>query len=302
MNLEYLENYLGLVQYMNFTKAAEALHISQSTLSKQISMLEYSLKTVLIVRNNRTLSLTNAGTYLAEQGAKLLKMNRNIERNLTLISNSGEGALIISMTSDGSRMIYNAMCAFQASFPQIDLIIKRDVMRDVVHSVLDGTADFGITPDYVFESFSFPVVCKKLALEEKPFYVLVPEDDPLAVRGSISLEELPAGSPVTIADGIVNHVKQLSPAAAEKLSHLKVLPSQGNQLLDWEDMVVQVRLHRYYIISPIPNQCNGCVRLKIRDEYFSHYTLLLLWRSDNQNKRLTDFYDIMEKELLKNAQ
>lgn len=302
MNLEYLENYLGLVRFMNFTKAAESLHISQSTLSKQVSMLEYSLKTVLIVRNNRTISLTNAGKYLAEQGEKLLKMNRNIEHNLTLISNQGDGPLIISMTSDGSRMIYNAMCEFQTSFPQIDLIIKRDVMRDVVHAVLDGTADFGITPDYVFESFAFPVVCRKLALEEKPFYVLVPEDDPLADRESIWLEELPAGSAVTIADGIVNHVERLSPEAVGKLSHLKVLPSQGNQLLDWEDMVVQVRLHRYYIISPIPNQCNGCARLRIRDEYFSHYTLLLLWRSDNRNQHLGHFSEIMEQELAKSKQ
>lgn len=297
MNLEYLENYLGLVKYMNFTKAAEALHISQSTLSKQISMLEYSLKTELLVRSNRTISLTNAGKYLAEQGTKLMKMNQNIEHNLTLISNQGEGPLIISMTSDGSHRIYNAMCAFQTAYPETDLIIKRDVMRDVVHSVLDGTADFGITPDYIFEEFTNANSCKKRVLEPKSFYVLVPEEDPLADRESIFLEELPEGSAVTIADGIIGHVKRLSPDATKKLDRLTVLPSPGGRLLDWEDMVVQVRLHRYYIISPIPNQCNGCARLRIQDEFFSDYNLLLLWREDNKNRHLQDFVNIIEENI-----
>ena len=62
MNLRHLAYFLAAAQYLNITKAAEALHISQPALSKQIALLEQQLDVPLFLRQGRSLSLTGAGS------------------------------------------------------------------------------------------------------------------------------------------------------------------------------------------------------------------------------------------------
>jgi len=62
MNIEYLRNYIKLCQFRSFSKLAQELPISQSTLSHQISQLEKDFgEVVLIDRTTKKFELTKAG-------------------------------------------------------------------------------------------------------------------------------------------------------------------------------------------------------------------------------------------------
>ena len=96
MNLEYLSNFIVLVDFMNFTKAAEYLHIAQSTLSKQISALESSFETTLLIRTNRHIEVTVSGKYLYKTGKLLLTQVQDIKRRMRSFEDLADGSISIS--------------------------------------------------------------------------------------------------------------------------------------------------------------------------------------------------------------
>ena len=80
MELRHLRYFKVLAETLNFTRAAELLHIAQPPLSRQISQLEDQLGTLLVVRE-RPLRLTEAGRFFYEQTCTVLQQLQNISDN-----------------------------------------------------------------------------------------------------------------------------------------------------------------------------------------------------------------------------
>ena len=64
MDLNKIHYFFKAVEYKNFTQAANACHIGQTTMSKYIAVLEQELQTQLFIREHRTLTLTKQGKHL----------------------------------------------------------------------------------------------------------------------------------------------------------------------------------------------------------------------------------------------
>lgn len=79
MELRHLRYFEVLGKTLNFTKAAEQLHIAQPPLSRQIRQLEDEIGTELIDRNARPLALTPAGTFFLEQCSQLLSRVKEVQ-------------------------------------------------------------------------------------------------------------------------------------------------------------------------------------------------------------------------------
>ncbi|MGH8484972.1 MAG: LysR family transcriptional regulator, partial [Pseudomonas sp.] len=86
MELRHLRYFRVLAQTLNFTRAAEQLHIAQPPLSRQIRQLEETLGVELLERN-RPLRLTEAGRYFYEQSAMLLDQLEQIAEGAKRIAN-----------------------------------------------------------------------------------------------------------------------------------------------------------------------------------------------------------------------
>lgn len=88
MELRQLHYFFELANLLNFSKAAEQLHITQPTLSQQISSMERELGKKLLIRNTRTVSLTQSGKQLLERAEPLVRelddVLEDIRRNDTL--------------------------------------------------------------------------------------------------------------------------------------------------------------------------------------------------------------------------
>ena len=66
MDLNRIHYFFKAVEYKNFTQAANACHIGQTTMSKYIAVLEQELQTQLFIREHRTLTLTKQGKQFYE--------------------------------------------------------------------------------------------------------------------------------------------------------------------------------------------------------------------------------------------
>ena len=76
MELRVLEYFLAVAREQNFTRAAEFLHLTQPTLSRQLADLEHELGKVLLVRGKRKVTLTDDGVFLRRRAEEILSLAR----------------------------------------------------------------------------------------------------------------------------------------------------------------------------------------------------------------------------------
>ena len=74
MNIEELRNFVAVAQEENITRAAEYLHLTQSTLSRQIQALENEFGKQLLIRGKRQVTLTQDGILLRKRATEILDM------------------------------------------------------------------------------------------------------------------------------------------------------------------------------------------------------------------------------------
>ena len=74
-----LHYFLAIAREQNITKAAETLHVTQSTLSKQMMNLEAQLGKQLFIRGKRKITLTDEGNFLRNKGQQILELMSSAE-------------------------------------------------------------------------------------------------------------------------------------------------------------------------------------------------------------------------------
>ena len=99
MELRVLRYYLTVAREENITRAAEILHITQPTLSRQMADLEAELDTRLFDRTNRRITLTEAGMLLRRRAGELVRLADKTEQEFK--SGSEE---LVGLVSIGSGM------------------------------------------------------------------------------------------------------------------------------------------------------------------------------------------------------
>ncbi len=80
MELRTLRYFLAVANEKNITKAADILHVTQPTLSRQLSDLERELGTVLVIRGKQSLTLTEDGVLFRQRAEDIVEMARRTER------------------------------------------------------------------------------------------------------------------------------------------------------------------------------------------------------------------------------
>ena len=101
MEIRILEYYIAIVNHKSITRAAEALHISQSTLSRQIMDMEARLGVTLFERGRREITLSEDGHFLYQRAKEIVQLAADTEKTIhqgqslagTLRIGIGEGAV-----------------------------------------------------------------------------------------------------------------------------------------------------------------------------------------------------------------
>jgi len=124
MNLHQLELFVAVADHGSFTRAAEALHISQPSVSARIRDLEKSLGQPLFEQVGRRIYLTDAGQELKEHAEAIILRVAEARRALDEIEGLHRGALrVVATTTVGSYILPRVMGRFRRVYPGISLAL-----------------------------------------------------------------------------------------------------------------------------------------------------------------------------------
>lgn len=145
MDLRDLKLFLHLAESCHFGRTARAMHVSPSTLSRQIQRLEEDVGHALFLRDNRTVTLTEAGERLRQFAQQTLLQYQQLRHVMDLNgpSLSGELRLFCSVTAAYSHLP-PILDRFRAEHPQVEIKLDTGDAADAVEKVHSGDADLAI--------------------------------------------------------------------------------------------------------------------------------------------------------------
>src|SRR5215813_13325179 len=99
MELHQLEAFEAIVAHRNFTRAAEALHLTQPAITRQIASLERELRTRLFDRLGRTVQMTAAGEALHRYAAQIVRLSQEAQHAVADIEAGTAGRLAVGASN-----------------------------------------------------------------------------------------------------------------------------------------------------------------------------------------------------------
>lgn len=174
MNFLNFEYFIVTAQEMNFTHAADKLHITQQSLSSHIARIEHYFGLELFDRKT-PLALTRAGECFLKNANILLKSFDNLEREIQDIKESQEGEIIIGITRDsGAIYLPLLLPLFYQKFPHFRVNLFEESADKLESALLNSAIDLMIGP---LPQNNINVKSEAIWCAE---YVLVVSDDILA--------------------------------------------------------------------------------------------------------------------------
>jgi len=145
MLLRHLRYLLAVADHGGFTRAAEALHVSQPTLSQQIRQLEDTLGVALFDRTSRTVKATDVGEAYIECARRVLVELEAGKRALHDVKDLSRGSLRLAMTPTFMAYLVGPLVRdYAARFPGIHLQIFELSMDDIEAGLADDSLDIAI--------------------------------------------------------------------------------------------------------------------------------------------------------------
>ena len=148
MELRHLRYFYTVALEMNFTKAAETLHIAQPPLSRQIKDLEEELGVRLFERRPHFMALTPEGELLKQYAAQILDLADKAAENVREIGQGLNGTINIS-TIEGKTLQFLSewIASFSAEHPAVRYNIWTGGTDEIMTRIRNGLCDFAIAQD-----------------------------------------------------------------------------------------------------------------------------------------------------------
>lgn len=187
MEIRTLCYFLVVANEKNITKAADILHVTQPTLSRQLSNLERELGTTLIVRGKRSLTLTEDGILFRQRAEEIIEMTKRVEQEFASKNNTVRGSIKLGATEAvGGRVLAKCMKQFSEKYPDVQFELNNEMADSIKEQIDRGLLDLGLVIEPVdITKYEF------MPLSEKEIWgILVNEKHPFAKRESVEWQEL----------------------------------------------------------------------------------------------------------------
>lgn len=188
MELRVLRYFLAVAREETISGAAEAVHVTQPTLSRQMMDLEEELGKTLFLRGKRRISLTEEGMFLRKRAQEIVSLVEKTESEFSAGEKDISGDVWIGGgETDAMRLVARAAQKLQAVHPNIAYHLFSGNAEDVAERLDRGLVDFGILIE--------PADLAKYDFIKLPvtdiWGVLMRKDSPLAKKKSIRPADLP---------------------------------------------------------------------------------------------------------------
>ena len=186
VELRTLRYFLAAAQEGNITRAADILHITQPTLSRQIMELERELGTTLMLRGKNGLTLTDDGLFFRQRAEEIVELADRLEQNFTERKSDVSGLIAIGASeSVGSRLFARLIKRFSDKYPLIQFHLYNEMADNIRDRLEKGLVDVGLLLEPVDTSrYDFVRLSQK-----ETWGILMRDDHPLAERKTITPDE-----------------------------------------------------------------------------------------------------------------
>jgi DNA-binding transcriptional LysR family regulator len=145
MDFKQIDAFVNVAKYNSFSKAAEAIYLSQPTVSAHIASLEEELGTNLFDRRGKDVKLTHAGALFLEYAINLINMRNTAILNISEIDKKISGKLTIGSSTTPCRFILPALVkTFHDLYKEVTFDIKEGSTKKVIDMIISGNSDIGI--------------------------------------------------------------------------------------------------------------------------------------------------------------
>ncbi|CNK94354.1 MULTISPECIES: LysR family transcriptional regulator [Yersinia] len=187
IELRHLRYFIAVAEELHFGRAAERLRISQPPLSQQIQILEEQIGARLFARNNRNVSLTQAGELFLKESYQILAQVNTASEKAARLHRGESGELTIGFTSSAPFIstVSKNLRAFRQLHPQVHIKMQEVNTKQQIEPLLDGRLDLG-----VMRNTRLPDALQYRLLLREPLVAVVHKEHPLAALPSIKYHSL----------------------------------------------------------------------------------------------------------------
>jgi DNA-binding transcriptional LysR family regulator len=290
IELKQLQYFLVVADELHFGRAATRLHITQSPLSRQIQLLEYTLQFQLFRRTNRSVQLTPAGHAFRAEARHLLAQAENAVSVARRHSQGQAGVLKMGFTAGSSyrhlpRMLEKAGSALK----DVEIVLEEMVTVQQVEALKSNQIDFGLgrqPPNHQ--------QTEGISIAREALRLAVPSAHRFARKASVALGSLQSEPIITFSpkDGfyfyaLIDSIFRRNNMQPTYVQHV----SQIHSILALVSAGLGVAL--------VPETAEALhfenVRFKKLDMPPVHADLYLIWRKNNENPAVQAFIRLMRK-------
>jgi DNA-binding transcriptional LysR family regulator len=201
-----------LAEELNFSRAANRLHIEQSTLSRLISKLESDIGLQLFMRNHQNVGISEAGRRFVEEARHAVLHAERAVLNATAASHGAEEILNVGKSAFTDPFLVTTLQSVRLPlYPGLKVKLWSSYSHELAHKVAAGELDTALVtsiPDAPTLSF--------LTVAETPLYIALSKEDQLADRNELRLEDLRSCEWILLGPNVNPYVFEMIQRAASK--------------------------------------------------------------------------------------
>lgn len=172
MNIEHLKVFHILAKNNSFSNTSKVLHLSQSSVSKQIRHLEEALNIKLFDRTTKKVHLTSQGKILFESAEKIFSEINHAKNQMALLSETIHGELVIGASLTlGEHILPYILGKYQKQYPNVNLKMKVDNSENIMEKLRNQQIDLA----FIQSSLNYPEFTQQLFLEDE-LVIIAPQE------------------------------------------------------------------------------------------------------------------------------
>ena len=187
MEIRTLRYFLAAAEEENITRAADILHVTQPTLSRQIMDLEKELGATLMLRGKNGLTLTDDGIFFRQRAEEIVELADRLEQAFVERNADISGLITIGASEAvGSWLFAKRIKQFSDQYPLVQFHLYNEMADNIKDRLDKGLVDVGLLLEPV-DTVKYDFV--RLSQKET-WGILMRDDHPLAKREAIALDEI----------------------------------------------------------------------------------------------------------------
>lgn len=196
VNISHIEAFIYVYHLSGFNKAAEALYLTQPTISARIQTLEKDMNIILFNRDRKGITLTDEGKAFLPFAYRIFNAYKEAKINM---GQELKEMNLGSITSVSTSLLPKILSTFKEQYPAVSVNIFTGPTGDILTKIVNKQCHFGIT-----EAISDSRI-HNLPFHTDPYSLVVPRNHPLlSIDREVTMKDIAFEPFITISQGVLD--------------------------------------------------------------------------------------------------